>query len=88
MAKLQVRVQPGASRNEVVGFEGELLRVKLTAPPVEGKANKALIALLADALRISKSGIEIIGGQSARLKLLDIPDLDAGEIRSRLQSFA
>lgn len=84
MGKLQVRVQPGASKNEVVGFEGDVLRIKLTAPPVEGKANKALIAFLAEALRINKSGIDIVSGQSARFKLLEIRGLEPAEIRNRL----
>ncbi|MCL5959060.1 MAG: DUF167 domain-containing protein [Chloroflexi bacterium] len=84
MARLQVRVQPGASKNEVVGFQDDVLRIKLTAPPVEGKANKALIALLAEILRVSKSSVEIMSGQSARQKVVEIYGLESDEIRARL----
>lgn len=84
MGRIQVRVQPGASRNEIVGFEGEVLRIRLTAPPVEGKANKALIALLADALRVGKSRIEIVSGHSSRQKVIEVRDLEEEEIRARL----
>jgi len=84
VGRLQVRVQPGASRNEIVGFEDDVLRVRLTAPPVEGKANKALITLLSDALRVSKSAIDITGGRSARQKVLEIRGLETEEIHARL----
>ncbi len=84
MGKIKVRVQPGASKNEIQGFQDDVLRIKLTAPPVEGKANKALIALLADALRLSKSSITIVTGQSGREKLVEVEGLSVDELRRRL----
>ncbi|MCL5109810.1 MAG: transcription termination factor Rho [Chloroflexi bacterium] len=62
MARLAVRVQPRAKANDIVGWEGGVLKVRLTAPPVEGKANKALVELLADKLRISKSAVTLVSG--------------------------
>ena len=84
MARIWVRVQPGAPKNEIVGFVDDILRVKLMAPPVEGKANEALVAFLSKALQVRKSAVEILRGTTGRDKLLSIEDLSKEEIRSRL----
>jgi hypothetical protein len=68
----KVHVQPGASRNQVLGVHGDALKLKLTAPPVEGKANKACIEFLAEALGLPKAGIEIVSGHSSRKKNIRI----------------
>lgn len=65
---LNVHVMPRAHRNEVVGVSGDAVRVRLTAPPVEGKANKVLVDFLAEELGIPRSSIEIVGGLSSRNK--------------------
>jgi hypothetical protein len=67
---LSVRVQPKASKNAIRGVHGEALKVALTAPPVEGAANKALIAFVAKILGIPKASIEILSGQTSRNKRL------------------
>ncbi len=77
-------MQPGASKNEVQGFQDDVLRIRLTAPPVEGKANKALIALLADLLDVKKSDISIVAGQTGRDKLVEVVDLTNDELKRRL----
>ncbi len=69
---LRVRVQPRAARDEILGWQGGALKVRLTAPPVDGKANARLIALLAAELKVPKSRIAILGGQSGRDKRLKI----------------
>jgi len=69
---LDVIIQPKSSRNEIVGMHGGFLKIKLTAPPVDGKANAALIAFLAKKLGISKSSITIIRGETSRRKTLSI----------------
>ncbi|MCL5264213.1 MAG: DUF167 domain-containing protein [Chloroflexi bacterium] len=84
MGRLKIRVQPGASKNEIVGFQDDLVRIRLTAPPVEGKANKALVSLLAGILRVSKADISIVTGQAGREKLVDVAGLSSDELKSRL----
>jgi uncharacterized protein (TIGR00251 family) len=79
-----VRVTPRAGRDEVVGWQGEELRVRLRAPPVEGKANEALRRLLASKLHIPPSGIELVTGATGRSKRLCITGLSLDEVRSRL----
>jgi uncharacterized protein (TIGR00251 family) len=76
---LRVKVTPNASRSEILGWEedprtGPHLRVRLQAPPVDGKANKALILFLAAELGVPKSRITLTKGHSSRLKTLELPD--------------
>jgi uncharacterized protein (TIGR00251 family) len=82
---LKVRVQPKASRNRIEGFLGDTLRVSVTAPPEDGKANQALIALLADRLDVARSRLEIVRGHASRDKLVAVVALDLSEIGRRLQ---
>jgi uncharacterized protein (TIGR00251 family) len=79
-----VRVQPRAKRDELVGWEGEAVKVRLSAPPVEGKANKALTEFLAERLGVNKSAVAIVAGHGARQKIVDVEGLDAAELRRRL----
>ncbi len=85
---LHVRVQPGASRDEVVGWEAQALRVRVTSPPEGGKANRAVITLLAAALGVPPSAVELARGAGARDKFFRVRDLDAAGIRARLQVVA
>jgi uncharacterized protein (TIGR00251 family) len=82
---VKVRLHPRASRNQVVGFVGDTLRVRVTAPPEDGKANQALIALLADRLDVAGSSLKIVRGHSSRDKLVAVDALNPSEIRRRLQ---
>jgi len=68
----KVRVQPKSSKNEVCGLYQDALKIKLTAPPAEGKANKALLEFIADCLRIKKSQVEIVAGHTGRLKTIKV----------------
>lgn len=78
--KLALKVTPGAKRNEVLGWEddypqvGRVLKLKIAAPPVEGKANKEIVLFLAKTLGIPKSAVELVHGTSGRIKLAEIPD--------------
>ena len=65
---LSIHVQPGASRSEAVGEHGDALKIRLAAPPVDGKANAALLAFLASALEVPRSQVELIGGKASRHK--------------------
>ncbi len=71
-ATFRVRVQPGASNNEIVGLQQDTLKVRISAPPVKGKANKALINLLAKELGVKKSEIEILSGHTSRIKTIRV----------------
>ena len=78
--KLALKVTPGARKNEILGWEddypqvGRVLKVKIAAPPVEGKANKEIVLFLAKVLGVTKSSIEVVHGTSGRIKLAEIPD--------------
>ncbi|MBQ5665845.1 MAG: DUF167 domain-containing protein [Akkermansia sp.] len=78
--KLALKVTPGAKKNEILGWEddypqvGRVLKVKIAAPPVEGKANKEIVLFLAKALGIPKTCVEVVHGTSGRIKLVEIPD--------------
>ncbi|MFZ5843943.1 MAG: DUF167 domain-containing protein [Pseudomonadota bacterium] len=83
MMTLAVHVQPRASRNAVVGWHGDALKVALTAPPVEGAANAALIAFIAEHFGLKRSQISLVRGDSSRQKLLAL-DADPAWILTRL----
>ena len=72
IALLPIRIQPRASKNEVVLMENGGLKIRLTAPPVDGAANEALVRFLAERLSIAKSRVEIISGHTGREKLIRI----------------
>ena len=81
---LKVRVQPKASRNQVDGFENGTLRLRVTAPPTEGKANAGVIALMAKTLGVSKSRLEIVRGHGSRDKVVAIDTLSEQEVHRRI----
>jgi len=80
-----VRAVLRARRNEVAGVEGDALKVRLTAPPVEGKANEALTRFLADALGVRRADVSIVAGQRARHKVIRVEGLTAAQVRTRLE---
>ena len=69
---LSLRVEPRSSKSEIIGFHGERLKIKIKAPPVDGKANKEVIAFLADKLNVKKADISIVSGKSSRYKVVKI----------------
>jgi len=69
----------------VLGLDGDLLRARVTALPVEGRANEALLRLLAEALDVPKSSLRIVRGQRSREKLVAVEGLDAPEVKRRLE---
>lgn len=84
MELLRVRVQPGAARDEVLGWREDALRVRVAAPPHDGRANQAVTRLLAAALGVAPSAVELVRGAAARDKLFRVRSLDAAEVRARL----
>lgn len=73
--RLAVRVQPRASRNEIAGVHGGALRIRLQAPPVEGAANEALVAFLAEQLGVSRRHVRIVAGSQSRNKVVEVDDI-------------
>lgn len=77
--RIRVRLQPKASKNEITGWKedpatgDQVLQVRVTAPPVDGKANKALIQLLAKEFKTPKSKIHIVQGETSRDKVIELP---------------
>jgi len=84
LARLKVRVVPGSSRDQIVGWLGDALKVKVMAPPERGKANQAVIELLATALGITTDAIEVVSGQTAPSKVLTISGLDDATLQAAL----
>ena len=69
---LTLHVQPGAKKTEIMGVHGNALKIRLSAPPVDGKANAALVEFIAARLGLAKSAIRLISGQTSRRKILEI----------------
>jgi uncharacterized protein len=86
MGDLAIRVQPRAKRTEVAGERGGAVVIRVSAPPVDGKANEAVCRLIAQRLGVPKTAVEIVRGESARDKLVRIAGLSADEARTRLLS--
>jgi uncharacterized protein len=81
--KVNVHVQPGARKNELLGFNEDVLRVKIAAPPVNGKANRELISFLSDALGIRKSDITIDKGETSKNKVIGIAGITKAQFLER-----
>jgi uncharacterized protein (TIGR00251 family) len=79
-----VKVHPRANKNAITGELGDALKLSLTAPPVEGKANLACIEFFANLLKVPRSSITIAGGQNSRRKVIRVVGLSVEEIRKRL----
>jgi uncharacterized protein (TIGR00251 family) len=83
---LRIKVLPRSSVNGIMGFEGDVLRVKVTAAPVDGSANQNLIQLLSKGLKVGKNSIRIMSGQKSRLKTVRICGIREDEVSRRLAS--
>ena len=69
---LTLHIQPGAKKTEFAGLHGDALKIRLAAPPVDGKANEALIRFVADQLGLAKSAVNLKSGQTSRRKVLEV----------------
>lgn len=85
-ARISVRLTPRASSDEIVGWQDDVLRVRVTAPPVDGKANDALARVLAKALGVPKSRVGVVTGAASRDKTVAIEGLTPDEVRARLST--
>jgi uncharacterized protein (TIGR00251 family) len=84
-ATFQVKLHPRAKKNGITGEVGDALKVALTAPPVEGRANDACVALLAEVLNVPRSSVTIAAGQSSRNKVILVSGLSAMQVEARLR---
>lgn len=84
VCELLVKVVPGASRNEIKGWLGEELKIRVSAAPEKGKANKAVCALLAERLGLPTSSVVVVKGQGSPRKRLRIDGIDPEALQARL----
>ena len=85
-ATFQVKVQPRAKKNAITGEVGDALKVALTAPPLEGRANEACIAFVAELLNVARSSVTIAAGESSRNKVIRVRGLSAAQVEDRLRT--
>jgi len=83
---LSVKVQPRASRNEISAPLGDELKIKVTAPPVDAAANKALLELLAEKLDCARNRIELVRGHKSRHKILKLHGFKAEEVLGKIST--
>jgi uncharacterized protein (TIGR00251 family) len=86
--RLRLRVAPGAARSEVVGRHGDAWKVRVASPPVDGKANDAVLGLLAEVLVVPRRALTLVTGHGSRDKLVALDGLDADEAERRLAGAA
>jgi len=80
--RVSVHVQPRASRSEIVGLHGAALKVRLQAPPVDGAANEALVALLAERLGVTRRSVRVVSGLSSRAKTVEVDGTTEAAVRA------
>lgn len=81
----RVRIQPKSRRNEITGLHGDALKIRLTAPPIEGKANQALRKFLAKQLGVPPSSVQILTGHTSRQKRVRVANVSAKAIHALLK---
>ena len=81
---LTLHIQPGAKKTELAGEHGEALKIRLAAPPVDGRANACLLEFLASRLGLAKRQVTLVSGESSRAKRVSIEGLDAESVRRKL----
>jgi uncharacterized protein (TIGR00251 family) len=86
--RLRIRVSPGARTTELVGRQGEAWKVRVAAPPERGRANDAVLKLLADRLRVPRGELSLVSGASGRDKVVELRGLAADEADRRLEGTA
>jgi len=80
-----IKVHPRARKNSITGQLGDVLKVSLTSPPIDGRANQACIEFFAKLLKVPRSSVTIASGQSSRNKVVRVAGLTADEVRQRLE---
>ncbi len=85
-ATFQIKVQPRAKKNAITGEVGDALKLVLSAPPIDGRANQACIDFLAELLNVSRSSITIAAGETSRNKVIRVSGMSAAEVEAMLRS--
>jgi uncharacterized protein (TIGR00251 family) len=88
LPRITITVSPGAARTELVGRHGDGWKVRVSAPAEGGRANQALVQLLADALVLPRDRVRIVSGHASRRKLVEITNLEVEEVERRLEAAA
>jgi uncharacterized protein len=86
MARVEITVSPAAARTELLGRHGDGWRARIAAPPERGRANRALVELLAEALDIPRERVAIVAGRTGRRKLVEVEGLEAPDLHRRLEA--
>jgi hypothetical protein len=86
IVRLTVHAQPGARRNAIVGVHGDALKIAIAAQPVDGKANDAIVAFLAESFDVPRRAVSVVSGQTARRKTFAIEGLSLADARERLSA--
>jgi len=84
--RIEVRLQPRGSRDELLGWRGDVLRAKVSAPPVDGKANQALCRLIAEQVGVPPSRVSVVRGEKSRDKVVRVEGVEIAELRRALSS--
>ena len=84
--RVSIRVQPRSSADEIAGAHGEALRIRLTAPPVEGAANDALVDFLASVLGIARRDVTIVAGSTSRSKIVELAGITEDRVLALLDT--
>jgi uncharacterized protein len=85
-ATFQVKVHPRAKKNAITGVVGDALKLALTVPPLEGRANEACIAFFAELLNVPRSSVTIAAGETRRQKLIRVAGLSAAQVEAKLRT--
>jgi uncharacterized protein (TIGR00251 family) len=81
----KIKVQPRAAKNELTGLIGDALKLRITAPPVDGAANEAVIRYFADIFRVPKKGVTVVSGLTSRQKTIKVIGITPEEVKRKLQ---
>lgn len=81
---LALHIQPGAKKTEVAGPHGDALKIRLAAPPVDGKANECLLAFVAERLGVAKARVSLVSGQTSRSKRVAVAAITPAEVELKL----
>ena len=81
---LTLHIQPGAKKTEFAGLHGDALKIRLAAPPVDGKSNEALIRFIADTLGLAKSAVNLKSGQTSRRKVVEVQGASVASVAGLL----